>query len=141
MTWLSKSLNWGHWVLWSFVPVFSSRSSCRSLFGILPPIRYGYAVKQIRLKPPNPSSAQVPSKVLGGLLAMCFSTFFFKVYLFIFRERERTHAGTSRGGAERKRGRKRIPSRFCTVSTEPDMGLNLTNCQDRDLSQDQELDT
>ena len=29
-------------------------------------------------------------------------------------------------GTERE-GRKRIPSRFCTVSTEPDVGLKLTN--------------
>ena len=31
----------------------------------------------------------------------------------------------SRGGAER--GRERIPSRLCRVSTEPDEGLNPTN--------------
>ena len=32
-------------------------------------------------------------------------------------------------GRGRKRGRKRIPSRLHTVSTEPDMGLKLTNCE------------
>ena len=41
--------------------------------------------------------------------------------MFIYLERE------SRGGAER--GRERIPSRPCTVSTEPDAGLELTNCE------------
>ena len=34
---------------------------------------------------------------------------------------------TSRGVAERERGRERIPSRLGTVSTEPDSGLELTN--------------
>ena len=29
-------------------------------------------------------------------------------------------------GAEKERGRERIQSRFCPVSTEPDVGLNLT---------------
>ena len=43
---------------------------------------------------------------------------FLKVYLFIFeRERER----------ERETERYRIPSRLCTVSVEPDVGLELTN--------------
>ena len=45
--------------------------------------------------------------------------------------------GTSRGGAERRRDR--IPSRLCTISVEPDAGLELTN-QVHDLSPDQELD-
>ena len=41
----------------------------------------------------------------------------------------------SRGEAERGteyeqgRGREGIPSRLCTVSTEPDMGLDPTNCE------------
>ena len=39
------------------------------------------------------------------------------------RERE----STSRGGAERRRDR--IPSRLRTISTEPDVGLELTNCE------------
>ena len=33
----------------------------------------------------------------------------------------------SQGEAERERGRERIPSKLHAVSTEPDMGLNLTN--------------
>ena len=31
------------------------------------------------------------------------------------------------GGAERERGKERIPSRLCTVSTEPYMELSLMN--------------
>ena len=38
-----------------------------------------------------------------------------------YRERE------SKGGAERERGRERIPSRLYAVKVEPDTGLNLTN--------------
>ena len=36
-----------------------------------------------------------------------------------------------RGGAEREteRERERIPSRLCTVSAEPNMGLELMNCE------------
>ena len=33
----------------------------------------------------------------------------------------------NRGRAERERGRERIPSRLCTVSVEPDVGLEFTN--------------
>ena len=32
-------------------------------------------------------------------------------------------------GRERERERERIPSRLLTVSTEPDVGLELTNCE------------
>ena len=31
------------------------------------------------------------------------------------------------GGRERERGRERIPSRLCSVSTEPNVELELTN--------------
>ena len=44
------------------------------------------------------------------------------MYLFL-RERESARGG----GAER--GRARIPSRFYTVGTEPDVGLEPTNCE------------
>ena len=44
------------------------------------------------------------------------------IIIFIYFERERE------GGAEMN-GRERIPSRLRTVSTEPDEGLNLTNCE------------
>ena len=38
--------------------------------------------------------------------------------------------GSSRAGeGQRERGRQRIPSRLHAVSTEPDMGLGLTNCE------------
>ena len=33
----------------------------------------------------------------------------------------------SRGGEERERERERIPSGLCTVSEEPDVGLELSN--------------
>ena len=38
---------------------------------------------------------------------------------------------TNRGGSERERERERerIPSRLHTVSTEPDVGLEPTNCE------------
>ena len=39
------------------------------------------------------------------------------------REREKARAP----GRGRERGRERIPSGLCTVSTEPDAGLELTN--------------
>ena len=42
------------------------------------------------------------------------------------RERERAH---KQGGAEREKGRERIPSRLCTISEEPDAGLELMNCE------------
>ena len=47
--------------------------------------------------------------------------YLFNVYLSILRQR----ANTSREGAER--GRERIPSRLCTVNTEPDVGLEPTS--------------
>ena len=45
---------------------------------------------------------------------------FFKVYLFIYFERESTHEW----GWQRERERGRIPSRFHAVSTESHIGLN-----------------
>ena len=45
--------------------------------------------------------------------------------LFIFeREREQVHEQ----GRGRERWGERIPSRLCTVSSEPDMGLEPVNC-------------
>ena len=44
--------------------------------------------------------------------------------MFIYFERDSKRSR----GRERER-RERIPSRLCTVSTEPDAGLNLTNCE------------
>ena len=49
----------------------------------------------------------------------------FFLSLFILRERERAH----KWGRGRKKGRERIPSKPCAVSTEPNMGLDLTNLE------------
>ena len=48
-------------------------------------------------------------------------------FFYVYFER----GNVSRGGAEREgeRERARIPSRLCTVSTEPDIGLEPTNCE------------
>ena len=46
----------------------------------------------------------------------------FKVYLFIYFPQWDWEG-------QRERERKRISSRLCTVSTEPDVGLELTNCK------------
>ena len=46
---------------------------------------------------------------------------FFMFYLYILREIEHKQ------GRGRQRGRERIPSRLCTVSIEPDAGLESTN--------------
>ena len=49
------------------------------------------------------------------------------IYLFIYFQKESAHAHmhVCKGGAER--GRERIPSRLRAVSTEPSVGLKLTN--------------
>ena len=51
--------------------------------------------------------------------------------MFIYFERVRelvcTRASTTGGGPERRR--ERIPSRLCTVSTEPAVELDLTDCK------------
>ena len=52
-----------------------------------------------------------------------FFSNFFKVYLFILRE----SMHTSQERAERRRDG--IPNRLCTISTEPNMGLELTNSE------------
>ena len=52
----------------------------------------------------------------------------FKKCLFSF-ERERERETESEQGRGRERGRQRIPSRFHTISTELDMGLEHTNCE------------
>ena len=53
----------------------------------------------------------------------CFVVVVVVLSLHIHFERE------SREGAERERGRARIPSRLHTVSAEPDLGLELKNCE------------
>ena len=59
-------------------------------------------------------------------ISLWFHLFFF-FNLFILRERERERESTSRGGAERRTDR--IPSRLHTISAEPNMGLELMNCE------------
>ena len=51
---------------------------------------------------------------------------FFK-FIYSERERERERESTSKWKRVRERGRERIPSRLSTVSTEPNVGLKLTN--------------
>ena len=45
------------------------------------------------------------------------------IYLFILKEKE----CVCKQGRVREKGRKRIPSKLCAVSAEPDMALALTN--------------
>ena len=49
------------------------------------------------------------------------------VYLFILRERH--CVPEPKWGWDREGGRERIPSRLHVVSTEPDAGLEPTNCE------------
>ena len=49
----------------------------------------------------------------------------FILFKFIYFERQRE--STSRAGAERRR--ERIPSRLRTISAEPDVQLEFTNCE------------
>ena len=62
--------------------------------------------------------------------------FFFKnIFLMFIFERERERQSASRGGAEREGDTESgAGSRLQAVSTEPDVGLELTNPQDHDLS-------
>ena len=53
-----------------------------------------------------------------------FFNVFFYVYLF-FRQRETEHEQ----GRGRERGRHRIRNRLQALSTEPDAGLKLTDCE------------
>ena len=56
--------------------------------------------------------------------------------VFIFgRERERT------SGIGAERGRERIPSRLCTISTEPEVGLEPTNHKIMTSAENHELAT
>ena len=48
--------------------------------------------------------------------------------MYFERERARERAHVHVWGRDRER-RDRIPGRLCTVSVEPDMGLELTNCE------------
>ena len=48
--------------------------------------------------------------------------------MFILRERERENVNMSREG-QRARERERLPSRLHTICTEPDVGLDPTDCK------------
>ena len=62
-----------------------------------------------------------------SFLFLYLFSFLLKVCLFILREKEKEHKrGRNR---ERERERERTPSRFLARSTEPDTGLELTNCE------------
>ena len=63
--------------------------------------------------------AKLRFKTRSVLKSLCVC---FNVYLFLS-ESERGR------GRERERGRERIPSRPRPVSAEPDVGLELTNCE------------
>ena len=69
----------------------------------------------------GPVSTLLDFAALGPNVAEGTLSFIFKCLFF---ERERK----SRGGAERERGRQRIPSRLCANSREPHAGLEPTNC-------------
>ena len=72
----------------------------------------------IRLLPWQELGCGSGHPVSFGICPLPFLLIFKNVYLFILREKESMHVHVSRGGAERER--QRIPSRLCSVSTEPD---------------------
>ena len=77
--------------------------------------------KRIHPEPNEASLHVAPSKALDLISNIIY------VYFNFYFERE--SASVSQGGAERERerGRQKIPSRLHTVSTEPKVGLELTN--------------
>ena len=77
---------------------------------------------------PTPLSAWVTSKLV--CLKPNYGCVEFISYLkFILTERQKERNRECKQGRGKERGRERIPSRICTVSTEPDVGLKLTNCE------------
>ena len=54
-----------------------------------------------------------------------WSRFVYIFFYLFFKERD-TESMRGRGA---ERGRQRIPSNLCAISTEPDAGLRLTNCE------------
>ena len=49
---------------------------------------------------------------------------FLSLFIYFERKREKAHVGEG----PRVGDRRRIPSRLCTVNTEPNEGLELSNC-------------
>ena len=64
---------------------------------------------------------QKPGTHATACACNCWAQIHVVLFLFIFRERERRRG--------RGRERERIPSSLCAVSTEPDVGLDPTNCE------------
>ena len=58
--------------------------------------------------------------------SVIFLSFFFKFLQFILKEREKRR---EQQWGQRERGTQIIPSRLHAVSTEPDVGLDPTNCE------------
>ena len=57
------------------------------------------------------------------------------MFILFLRESQRA----SGGGAEREKGRQRIPSGLCIGSREPDVELELTNCEIIELKSNAQL--
>ena len=68
---------------------------------------------------PGDGKKMMQGYVTSLSLSHTFSLYLFKVYFEREREREQ--------GRGRRREREKIPSRLCSVSAEPNMGLNPRN--------------
>ena len=88
-----------------------------------------------KLKKNKISEILFPWKYVWGCLINAFSEIVFKVYLFE-REGEREKEGVGKGQRE---GEREYPKQFCTVSSEPDMGLELTNHEIMTRAKDRRL--
>ena len=85
----------------------------------------------LEVNPPTPPS-QLPGNCwcpfcIVDWFASSRILFFFNVYL-LWERKDYTYAPEYEQGGSEKCG-ERIPSRFHTFSTEPDMGLDLKNCK------------
>ena len=65
--------------------------------------------------------------MLCGIQLRKYISIFLKFILLFEREREREREQHARGAGETEQKRERVPGRLCTVSTDPDMGLDLKN--------------
>ena len=80
-----------------------------------------------RLQPRTMTCTETLTNRSQTLDNVCWLILLLKFFLSLFIYFERDRVSMSRGGAERERERERIPSRFLTVSAEPDAGPELTN--------------